>query len=63
MCPSPLDHPETTAVLPATDAVESSSARDCREVPVIPQRPFLADLLEIVGGAVLGLVLSALIIR
>jgi hypothetical protein len=39
-----------------------SAERDCREVPVAAPPSFSSDLLDIVGGAILGLVLSAILI-
>ena len=49
---------------PTTSTLERapSAERDCREVPAVPPPSFSSDLVDIIGGAILGLVLSAILI-
>jgi hypothetical protein len=49
---------------PTTSASErtASTQRDCRETPAIAPTSIASDLVDIVGGAILGLVLGAILI-
>ncbi len=49
---------------PTTSAAErmASTERDCRETASIAPASIASDLVDIVGGAILGLVLSAILI-